>query len=138
MTIQGLVVGSPLLVVGSPLRCACLMCVVCSSSVIFPTVSYCIREHSAAMPRARASREQPPSTAARNASFIASVAQAPPRARRIASFAGAAAGIAAARQCSASAALQGDGGPDGSPIISLCAGSKHSTGGRRDEEDGKL
>ena len=121
VTIQGLVVGSPLLVVGSPLRCACLMCVVCSSSVIFPTVSYRtrIREHSAAMPRARASREQPPSTAARSASFIASVAQAPPRERRIASVAGAAAGIAAARQCSASAARHGAGGPDGTPIISL-------------------
>ena len=55
VTIQGLVVGSPLLVVGSPLRCACLMCVVCSSSVIFPTVSS-IPVHltiaSAAQPRA--------------------------------------------------------------------------------------
>ena len=78
------------------------------------------REHSAAMPRARSSREQPPSTAARSASFIASVAQAPPRERRIASVAGAAAGIAAARQCSASAARHGAGGPDGTPIISLC------------------
>ena len=121
MTIQGLVVGllyswSGLLYVCVPDVCRLLFLGNFPYGELWPRN----REHSAAMPRARSSREQPPSTAARSASFIASVAQAPPRERRIASVAGAAAGIAAARQCSASAARHGAGGPDGTPIISLC------------------